>query len=232
MTDVGNRFVLFGMAHLLAVGITIISCVGAALFFKRPLANKHRSKVAVDLVVGLILDEAVVVFTGVLREDIGLAFLLPLHLCDISMIALFIALLWHKQLAFEIAYFFGVGGVAMALLTPNLILGFPSFLFVRFFISHGLILIGVTFLFVGYKMRPRRGALLRMLVVGHLYFVGAALVNRALGTNYGYLAHKPDSATALDWMGPWPFYLIVIWIIGVAMLVVMAVPWRVYRGEK
>ena len=232
MTDAGERFVLFGMAHVVALGIVFIACITTAFFSKRPFATRHRSKIAMALAVGLLMDEAVVVASGALREGIQPAFLLPFHLCDISMIALFIALLWQKQFAFEIAYFFGVGGVAVALFTPNLTVGFPSFLFVRFFISHVLILLGVTFLCFAYRMRPQPGALVRMLAVGHVYFLGAALVNWVLGTNYGYLAHKPDGATALDGMGPWPFYLIGIWIIGVSMLFVMALPWRFYREEK
>ena len=217
---------------MVALAIIFFGCIATALFSCRPFAVRHKRKIAVALAACLLMDEVVVIVSGALREGLEPAFLLPLHLCDISMIALFFALLRQKQIAFEIAYFFGVGGVAVAFLTPNLTVGFPSFLFVRFFISHGLILLGVEFLFFAYQMRPQPNAFARMLVVGHLYFLGAALLNWALGTNYGYLAHKPEGATALDWIGPWPFYIPFIWIIGVSLLFLMALPWRANRQKK
>ena len=36
-----------------------------------------------------------------------------------------------------------------------------------------------------------------------------ALVNLAWGTNFLYLRRKPGAPTLLDWMGPWPVYILV-----------------------
>jgi hypothetical protein len=51
--------------------------------------------------------------------------------------------------------------------------------------------------------------------------VWAAVVmgfNGLTDTNYGYLAHKPDTASLLDLLGPWPLYV-------AAEIAVLAVGW-------
>ena len=35
-----------------------------------------------------------------------------------------------------------------------------------------------------------------------------ALFNLAIDSNYGYTLHKPHAPTLLDYLGPWPWYII------------------------
>lgn len=41
---------------------------------------------------------------------------------------------------YEIAYFWGLGGTLQAVLTPDLQHGFPSLVYVNFFLGHGLVI--------------------------------------------------------------------------------------------
>jgi len=59
---------------------------------------------------------------------------------------------------------------------------------------------------------------LNMLVVA----VGAADV--FLQANYMFLLHKPDSASILDWLGPYPYYLISEEIMALVLFFVMLLP--------
>jgi hypothetical integral membrane protein (TIGR02206 family) len=60
-----------------------------------------------------------------------------------------------------------------------------------------------------------------------LWAVVAFAVNALLGTNFGYLAHKPSSASLLDPLGPWPVYLLAsIGIIAAGWALVLTWPWQ------
>ena len=45
---------------------------------------------------------------------------LPFQLCDWAMVAIIVALLTGRERWLEVAYFWGIGGTAQAILTPDL----------------------------------------------------------------------------------------------------------------
>ena len=58
-------------------------------------------------------------------------------------------------------------------------------------------------------------------------------INLWLGTNYGYLMRKPSTASALDLLGPWPWYVLVeAVLISSFWLLVMTLPWEVMAGRR
>jgi hypothetical integral membrane protein (TIGR02206 family) len=137
---------------------------------------------------------------------------LPLHLCTISTWMAVIACLTMAPLAVEFAYFEGLAGATLALINPDLpgrVKADPvSYEAIRYFIEHGGIVIAVSALIFGRMVTLRPGALLR----GHnMWFVyGFFLLgfNWLFGTNYLYLSRKPLHPSLLDYMGPWPLYLV------------------------
>ena len=52
-------------------------------------------------------------------------------------------------------------------------------------------------------------------------------IDEALGANYMFLAHKPETASLLDALPAWPHCLPWLFVVGVAMLGLMYVPWEV-----
>jgi hypothetical integral membrane protein (TIGR02206 family) len=50
-------------------------------------------------------------------------------------------------------------------------------------------------------------------------------INRALGTNYGYLNGKPGGASLLDLLGAWPWYLVVVLALLAAFWALITWPW-------
>ena len=140
------------------------------------------------------------------REGIHAANL-PLQLCDLTVWLAVLGCLTVVPSLVEFAYFAGVAGAGMALLTPNLLFPWPSYAALYFFVAHGGIVIAVALLAFGGFARVRPAAVWRSFgfLLGYAALVGA--VNAAFGSNYMFLCRKPANPSLLDQMGPWPWYL-------------------------
>lgn len=153
---------------------------------------------------------------------------LPLELCDAAGMATIVALLTRRQAAFELAYFWGLSGTFLALLTPPLEQGFPHPDFIRYFVLHSGVVAGVLLLGPGLGMRPRRGAVWRAVAYTMLYAAAIGLVDAALGANYMWLREKPPD-TILDLFGPWPWYVLGGTLLGIALFTLLDLPYRAGR---
>lgn len=141
---------------------------------------------------------------------------LPLQLCDVSLWATVLACLLLKPILVEFAYFAGIAGAGMALVTPDLWSAWPSYPAVYFFVTHGGIVIANVVLIYGGIAKLRQGALWRAFGILLAFAAGVGIFNAVFKTNYMYLCNKPKSATLLDAFGPWPAYLFVTF--GLALL--------------
>jgi hypothetical integral membrane protein (TIGR02206 family) len=109
----------------------------------------------------------------------------------------------------EVAYFWGIGGTLQAIITPNLRFGFPDLRFISFFVAHSGIIIGIVFLMLIYGFRPRAIGVVRTFLWTELYFVVAFTTDLLTGENYGFLLHKPEAASLLNFLsGSRPLYLL------------------------
>ena len=132
-----------------------------------------------------------------------------------------VAILSLNQWAFELAYFAGVGGSSMALLTPDLWAPFPSYPTVYFFLAHGVVVAAILMLVWSRIAVPKPGCLRRALILLNAYAVVIGIFNANFRTNYMYLCSKPSGASLLDYLGPWPVYiaggelvaLIIFWLL-------------------
>ncbi|HVI83620.1 MAG TPA: TIGR02206 family membrane protein [Chthoniobacterales bacterium] len=134
---------------------------------------------------------------------------LPLQLCDWAMIVIIGALWTGNRRWLEIAYFWGIGGTLQAIITPNLRFGFPDLRFISFFVAHSGIIIGIVFLMLIYGFRPRAIGVVRTFLWTEVYFVVAFAVDLLTGENYGFLLHRPEAASLLNFLSDSrPLYLL------------------------
>ena len=151
---------------------------------------------------------------------------LPLQLCDVTLWAVVAACMVPRRLIVEFAYFAGMAGAGMALLTPDLWEPWPSYPAIYFFVAHGGIVIGAAVLVFGdiYPIKPNSMWRAFVLLIAYASIVG--VVNEMAGTNYMYLCRKPGGGSVLDFLGPWPTYLAGGAIAALAMFAVLSVPLR------
>ena len=75
--------------------------------------------------------------------------------------------------------------------------------------------------------RPRWQSLLRVAVGANLYVAAVGLVNLWLGSNYMFLMYKPNAPSLLDYLGPWPWYVLAAEPIGVAVFLLLYLPFAI-----
>jgi hypothetical integral membrane protein (TIGR02206 family) len=151
---------------------------------------------------------------------------LPLELCDLSLALTIVALFALKPLAYDLAYYWALAGASMALLTPNLWEPFPSFGTVQFFVAHGLTVAAVLYLVWSGQARPRPWSVLRAMVGVNIFAAVVGVFDYVYKTNYFYLRAKPANASVLDYLGPWPIYLLCTEGVALVLFVLLYLPAR------
>lgn len=221
-----SGFRLFGLDHLAALFLLAI-LAGMAAVSARTLSVSRSVWIGRALGV-LLVSYAIFMYARLaLRGELSFEYSLPLELCHWVLACCVLSLFRQNQLASEIAYFWGFAGTLQAALTPELSEGFPSFDFIQFFWGHGGILLAIVYFIAGQHFRPRPGSVWRMLVAVNVYALIIGTVDAVFGWNYGYLCRKPSQPSLLDYLGPWPWYLVSLEFIAFANFALLALPWKI-----
>lgn len=152
---------------------------------------------------------------------------LPLHLCGIGIFLGATLFFIRNYRLFEIMYFWGLVGAIQAIVTPDLEIGAHTFLFVTYFLSHWMIIVSVLYMIFVYEYRPTWKSLWRAFIWLNLYTLIVAPINLLLETNYLFICEKPGSASLLDVMGPWPWYILALEGVGLVFFVVFYSPYAI-----
>ena len=160
--------------------------------------------------------------------DYELDFDLPLHLTDVVTVVAAAALWSRRPLLFELTYFWGLTASLQAVLTPALGAGegFPSFLYLNYFVTHSGVVLAAVYLAFGIGLTPRAGAVPRVFGATVAWACVAAVGNLLTGGNYMFLRHKPETASLLDYVGPWPWYIPAVAILALVLFEVLDLPFR------
>jgi hypothetical integral membrane protein (TIGR02206 family) len=160
------------------------------------------------------------------------AYALPFQLCDAAIFVSALALWFRQQLLVEVTYFWGLAGTIQAIITPDLPQHFPTFPFIQYYVAHGGVVAAALFLVIGLGQWPRPRAIFWVAALTVAYAVFVGLLDAATGADYMYLRAKPASATVLDVMGPWPWYIGSAGLVGIALFVLLDAPFRILRRSK
>lgn len=197
---------LFGIVHLaiLAAVPSLAALVAAA---QRRLRLPSR---VVRLTLAVLLGAVSLMYYGYLALHGQLIFpdQLPLELCDASLwLTVFCLLTLHRGV-FDLTYYPVLVGASMSLLTPSLTSTAPVFLTVQFFLDHGLMVAAVLYLVWSRQLRPRPGSVARAMIFVNVFALAVGIFDQIFKTDYMFLCAKPVTVSLLDWMGPWPWYIL------------------------
>lgn len=219
-----TNFHLFGPAHL-SIILSVPVCAGILswISYHKPGAARW---IRLPLATLLILSGLWWYWYRFRVMGVRLPQGLPLELCDISLWLTIYSLLKLNRRGFELAYYWGLGGAAMALLTPDLLAPLSSPSSINFFVRHCGLIIGLLWLLWSSSLRPRPRSWRFAFLALNLYAMAVGVLNFLFGTNYLYLRNKPASASLLDRMGAWPIYILSGDVLALILFLLMSIPFR------
>ncbi|HEY7043710.1 MAG TPA: TIGR02206 family membrane protein [Nocardioidaceae bacterium] len=150
---------------------------------------------------------------------------LPLNLCDFAWIPAAYALWTQSRTPATVIYLWGLVLSTQALITPALDTGFPYPQFFGFWATHFLIVWSAIYIVWGLGIRPSWRGYRITVGITLVWLVGVFVFNEVVGTNYGYVNHKPSGHSVLDFFGPWPSYVAVEVVLVAAVWALMTWPW-------
>lgn len=225
-------FEVFSTQHLAALGLFVVGAVVLVVSSRRRRGGAEVplfSRVFAVLVPLVTIPVQVFQF---LPGEWDFDSSLPLQLCDFAWVAATIALWTHARWAVALTYFWGITLTTQGMITPDTGSQFPEPRFLMFWMMHMLIVWAALYLTLGKGIGPSWREYRIAVAVTFCWLVAVFSFNVVTGANYGYVNRKPEQASALDLLGPWPAYLVLEIVIIAAVWALMTWPWarRVRAG--
>lgn len=222
-----SPFILFGNIHI----ITMLVILAVSILL--PMIYKNKSEVQKSLMTKMI---AYIVIAHVVISPYKDLFLLenpynwrevlPFHMCDLSEIFLAWFLLGGPKILYKCAFFWGIGGATMAIITPDISHHDLDYAF--FMIGHGMIVIGIMYATVALNNRPYAKDILTVsLITACVLLPITYTINLLLGepANFWYLMAKPAGASLMDAFPEPPYHLLILTPLAIATFVIIYVPY-------
>ena len=223
----GTPFQLFGTVHLLTIFTVIVVSIFLPKIYKdksenqKSLMNKIiASIIAAHVIISPYKDLYLLATPYDWRETI------PLHMCDLSEIFLIWFLLGGPRILYLCAFFWGLGGASMAILTPDISHHDLDYIF--FMIGHGMIIVGIMYATVSLGNRPYAKDILKVSAITAFILLPIVyVINLILGdpANFWYLMAKPDGASLMDVFPEPPLHLLVITPLAIAVFYLIYLPY-------
>lgn len=223
---------LFGATHLGLLGITALVSAGAVWIIRSIRATSTQTTVIRTAGWVLLTIALVQTIWSALPSNWNINSSLPLHYSDLLRFITAIALISGLRWAVAVSYYWGLTLNLQAIITPHpSMLAGPTVDFLLYWVLHICVLAAPLVLVWGIGFLPqwRDFALTYLLAIGWAILVMP--INAWLGTNYGFVNYPPDGASLVDWLGPWPIYVVWMAVIAGSLWALMTWPWTQQRAE-
>lgn len=223
---------LFGAEHLILLGVTALASVLAVWGIRRIANDRIRTKIIQAAGWILLVIALFQTIWSVLPGNWNINSALPLHYSDILRFITAAALIWQVRWAAAVSYYWGLTLNLQAIVTPHptMLVG-SSMGFLLYWVLHIFVFVAPLVLVWGTGFRPQWKDFLRtwVLAIGWALFIMP--INAWLGTNYGFVNHQPEGASLIDWLGPWPIYVLWMVLFAGALWALMTWPWTRARAR-
>ena len=215
----GTPFELFGTVHLITIAVIIVVSVLLPRSYKDKSINQKSTMnkviagvIALHVIISPYKDLYLLANPYDWRET------LPLHMCDLSEIFLIWFLLGGPKILYLCAFFWGLGGASMAILTPDI--SYHDLDYIFFMIGHGMIIVGIMYATVALGNRPYVNDILKVSAITAFILLPIVyIINILLGepANFWYLIAKPGGASLMDMFPDPPYHLLYTTPIAIAV---------------
>tara|TARA_B100001175_G_scaffold171627_1_gene145639 strand:+ start:581 stop:1288 length:708 start_codon:yes stop_codon:yes gene_type:complete len=227
MNMFGTPFELFGTVHLITIAVIIVVSVLLPRTYKDKSINQKSTMnkviagvIALHVIISPYKDLYLLANPYDWRET------LPLHMCDLSEIFLIWFLLGGPKILYLCAFFWGLGGASMAILTPDISHHDLDYIF--FMIGHGMIIVGIMYATVALGNRPYVKDILKVSAITAFILLPIVyIINILLGepANFWYLVAKPGGASLMDMFPDPPYHLLYTTPIAIAVFYLIYLPY-------
>ncbi|WOV89013.1 TIGR02206 family membrane protein [Sporosarcina oncorhynchi] len=225
-----STFKMFSIVHLAVLVVLFVAIVLLYRFRQNLKLEPDNSKrleriIAITLLVCDVLYHIWLIQTDRWSLDHSL----PLELCSLSLVVTILLLWTGNRHLVDFVIFAGIAGALQAIVTPDLDMNFPHFRFFHFFYTHtGIVMTGLYFIWVkGYS--PTFIGAIRTFITLNAILPIIILVNLLFDGNYMFLRRKPQNGSLLDYMGPYPWYI--LWLEFTALMMFFII-WLVFRKRN
>jgi hypothetical integral membrane protein (TIGR02206 family) len=200
--------------HIAALVVTAVAAVWVAW---RPPGRWFARGLALFMAAAFVAEQIAYLAVG----EWSAALNLPLQLTD-AVTFVSIAVLWRlRPLLVELLWFWALTASLQATLTPDLAQPFPDVRYFTYFAVHAGALVAVALIVCGRRELPRPGGMWRAYAATLGWAALAACGDLVTGGNYMFLRRKPERASLLDLMGPWPLYIAVAAVFALVLFAVL-----------
>ena len=210
--------ILLSLSHFLSTLICILVIIYLPRYFINAAESKKNIFKLALLILVIINDGFDFYKTAYISENPWQRGL-PLHMCDFSAYSILAYLFTKIRIFFVFAFFWGILGAGFALLTPDVIYGFPHFEYIQSHIGHSFILIGVSYALQVDNQKVIASDPFKILAITTILLAAIYVVNSIIGrgANYWYVNFKPEGDSIMNWMRPEPYHMIDIYILAIVL---------------
>ncbi|MDB3996660.1 TIGR02206 family membrane protein [Gammaproteobacteria bacterium] len=222
-----SPFVLFGNIHIITMLVILSVSILLPLIYKNK--SEAQNSVMTKVIAYIIIAHVVISpFKDLflLENPYNWREVLPFHMCDLSEIFIAWFLLGGPKILYKCAFFWGIGGATMAIITPDI--SYHDLDYGFFMIGHGMIVLGIMYATIALGNRPYATDILTVsLITACILLPITYIINLLLGepANFWYLMAKPEGASLMDAFPEPPYHLLVLMPLAIATFFIIYAPY-------
>lgn len=227
-TQSGSPFEMYSIQHSMAL-LIILTVMVAVIRYRTDLRHTKRNRIfRYGLALLLLVLHISLHIWYISSGSWTTVQALPLHLCTLTLLLSILLLVFCNYYLYEFVFFAGTLGALQALITPVLDIAFPHFWYFYFFIGHGGIIVTAVFMTAVEGFRPTWISIRRTILWLNILMVVVIPINKITGANYMFLARKPETPSLLDFLGPWPWYILSLEVIALLLCILLYLPFIIF----
>ena len=202
--------------------------IAAIIFFAKFLTQKKLQFCSYLIAITLLFSE---LLGFVHLKKLGLWTLangLPLHMCDLTLIAGAFFLFSRQQFLYEFLLYWGFCGALTALVFPNLVRGDDLFMLINYYLTHGGIILTALWATFALRYKPRKGSILQVFLYSQILIPLVGGLNWLLGTNYMFMRNLDGIDSPIP-INIFPYHFILIELCGLLGFFCVYLPFYVKR---